>query len=365
MILAMKRVWKNLPSFVLGLLTVFAGFTSLMISPALAQSYVVTAIDKIVENGGRVDWQPGAAHTLIAFDQEHGGRFDIYTMNADDSNKRCITCENTTILGGGRSNPAWHPSGLYLVSQVEKPGRSTHPGFGQWSDLWLISLDGKSAWPLTNLPDTPNYGVLHPHFSADGRRIAWSQMRQKAQFLKNGQEYGFWTIYVADFALNAHGPQLSNIRSFEPMGPALYENHGFSPDGTTLFFSSNANSQKPLFLDNDIYSLNLISGKCSRLTVDGYNEHAEISPDGGKIVWMSSNQNANKGTDLWLMNLDGSDKERLTHFNQPGFPESSPTKLIAADSAWSPDGQTIVAYVQDSLLKQTGSIYLIHLQRKP
>jgi Tol biopolymer transport system component len=72
-------------------------------------------------------------------------------------------------------------------------------------DLWLISVDGKSAWPLTSLPDNAS-GVLHPHFSADGRKIAWSQMRQKSHFLTKGQEYGFWTIYVADFALKEHAP---------------------------------------------------------------------------------------------------------------------------------------------------------------
>jgi len=329
---------------------------------AWAQSYS-TSIVMVNRDGGRVDWQQ-ASGNLIACDQLTNGRYEIYVMSPDGKNKRCISCSNAAIVGGSRGNPAWHPGGKFIAVQVEKPGHKTMPGFGQWSDLWLIGLDGSSALPLTDLPVGPDYGVLHPHFSADGRKLAWSEMYKKGELLKKGEEYGLWHLCVADFTIGPSGPRLSNVQKFEPMGPAFYENHGFSPDGTTLFFSSNAHTQKPLFLDSDIYSFNLNTGRVARLTTDGYNEHAEISPDGTKIVWMTTNENANKGTDLWMMNPDGTNKQRLTHFNQPNYPEFTGQKLVAADSSWSPDGKSLILYVQDSLLKQTGSIYLVKLQEK-
>jgi Tol biopolymer transport system component len=318
----------------------------------------VDRVGPIVENGGRVDWQP-AEGGLIAFDRAIGDQYEIYTMQPDGKNIRCITCANKKIIGGSRSNPAWHPSGKYLAVQVEKPGRKSPPGFGRGSDLWVISSDGENACPLTQLPDNPNSGVLHPHFSADGKKISWSQMRSKAHILDKGKEYGLWSLCVADFSIDDKGPCISNVRTIEPMGPAFYENHGFSPDGTKLVFSSNALTQKPLFLDNDIYSLDLASGDIKKLTSDGYNEHAEFSPDGKKICWMTTNENPNKGTDLWIMDPDGSNKERITNFNATGK-----KKLVAADSSWSPDGGSTVCYVQDSLIKQTGSIYMIKLKQR-
>jgi len=46
------------------------------------------------------------------------------------------------------------------------------------------------------------------------------------------------------------------------------------------------------------------------------------------------------------MNADGSNKHRLTYFNQLGAPEYRSTENIASDLSWSPDGKSIVAYVQ-------------------
>jgi Tol biopolymer transport system component len=330
-------------------------FIAFCLAALPASANYVDNVGQIAKNGGRVDWLSGGP---IAFDRSVNDQFEIYTMQPDGKNIQCITCSNDKIKGGDRSNPAWHPNGKYLVIQVEKPGRKSPPGFGHGNDLWLISFDGKNASPLTNLPDTPDTGVLHPHFSADGKRLVWSQMRQKPHVLDKSKEYGLWSLCVADFAIDDNGPTLTNIRTLEPMGPAFYESHGFNADGSKLIFSSNAKSGKPLFMDNDIYSLDIASGAVTRLTTEGYNEHAECSPDGKKIVWMSTNENVNKGTDLWIMNPDGTEKERLTNFNQPGK-----KKLVAADSSWSGDGGSIVCYVQDNLLKQTGTIYLIKLKQ--
>jgi hypothetical protein len=43
---------------------------------------------------------------------------------------------------------------------------------------------------------------------------------------------------------------------------------------------------------------------------------------------MSSQDNRNNGTDWWLMDADGSDQRRLTHFNLPGYPEGSGSAVI-------------------------------------
>ncbi len=100
----------------------------------------------------------------------------------------------------------------------------------------------------------------------------------------------------------------------------------------------------------------------AKLTTEGYNEHADVSPNGSKIVWMSNVGNSNKGTDLWQMNPDGSDKVRLTYLNHPACPEYAGRAVFVADNSWSADGTRIVAYVLTNLLTQTGYLALIDLK---
>ena len=59
-----------------------------------------------------------------------------------------------------------------------------------------------------------------------------------------------------------------------------------------------------------------------------------------------SKTNPNIKTEFWMMNADGSNKHRLTYFNEPGAPEYRPTNNTPASVSWSPDGKSIVGLVQ-------------------
>jgi Tol biopolymer transport system component len=51
-------------------------------------------------------------------------------------------------------------------------------------------------------------------------------------------------------------------------------------------------------------------------------------------------------TELWIMDADGSNKQQLTYFNEPGHPEyMNGKRCVVADSIWSPDGKKIAALV--------------------
>jgi Tol biopolymer transport system component len=154
---------------------------------------------------------------------------------------------------------------------------------------------------------------------------------------------------------------LSNLRTYAPGGPAFYENHGFSPSGKKLIFSSNFARTGSAFLNTDIFTLDLVSGSWTQLTHSGYNEHAHFSPDGARIVWMTNAGISGRGTDYWLMNSDGTDQSRLTYFNSAACPEYLPPTVTAADSSWSPEGDRIVAYIITGLVKQGGKIVMITL----
>jgi hypothetical protein len=330
-----------------------------------AHAAYIAGVRVLRRSGGRVSW--GKARDLIAYDVlGANGYYEIHIMRPDGSEDSCLTCGKPGLPQRHNGQPEWHPSGDYVVFQSEQashPGRSSEatPGFGRHSDLWIATSDGQHFYPMTQGPRSDGYGVLHPHFSADGKHLSWSEMYGVPETFTHSGAGGYWRLKVADFAVGADGrPALSDVRSYEPGGKALYENHGFSIDGTQLLFSSNYEATKIFQFDaENIYSLELATGHVVKLTGDGYNEHSIVSPNGRKVVWMSSHGNANRGTDYWLMNLDGTDKIRLTNFNDPDNPMSHGDRIICADSDWSADARHLVGYVQTSLFHQRGMVIII------
>jgi Tol biopolymer transport system component len=307
----------------------------------------VVSITIIKEEAGRLDWSHNL--DLIAFDRRgEDGYYDVHVMRSDGSGETCLTCDKPGLPGSHMGNPAWYPSGDYIVFQAEKPvheGRSTKalPGYGIDSDLWLITRDGKHYYQLTDV--SPDMGVLHPHFSHDGSKLLWTEK------VGEGGEYGVWALKVADFIIDESGPHLANIKTYQPGGEVFREGHGFSKDDTKVIFSGNLEPGQAEFAI-DVYTLDLKTEKLERLTstMDEWDEHAQYSPSGNKVVWMSTmgcNCNPARSLDLradyWLMDADGLNKLRLTYFNEPGSAEYTGERIVAADSAWSPDGTKLAA----------------------
>lgn len=366
---------KSAPILALALLAIaLPGFTDPELKQAvelpIARTEHIDRIQVLRMRGGRVSWSK--RRNLIAFDmQGSDGFYDLYVMKPDGSGETCLTCGKVgRVPQKHNGQPEWHPSGDYILFQSEKeshPGNSNQatPGFGRHSDLWLMSTDGEKFFQLTNGPASLDHGVLHPHFSADGRRVSWGEMYNKPRLASGTGAAGYWKLKVADFKIDPKGPLLTNTREYEPGGPAFYENHGLSPNGDRILFSSNFEARHSLQLKaHNIYVMDLPSGRPVRLAQDGFNEHAQWSPNHRKILWMSSAGNRNRGTDYWLMNADGSNKIRLTNFNDPNNPKSRGRLLVCADSAWSPDGQRIAAYVFTNLRRQQGMLIMLDLNKE-
>jgi Tol biopolymer transport system component len=325
-------------------------------------------VSTLKAEGGRVDWSH--AHGRIAYDRAGAdGFFDVYVMGLDGSGDTCLTCGRAGLPQRHNGNPAWHPSGNFIVFQSEvassRNAFAGNPGRGVNNVLWVTDASGTAFHRITELSATDETsGVLHPHFSRDGARLSWSEIYEPAGLLQPGNLFGHWRLVVADFAVGGDGrPRLSNVRRFE-REPAFYENHGFSPGGTQLLFSSNL-AQSGLFeaANNDIFLVDLASLALTRLTSADYNEHAHFFPSGRRILWMTNAGNASRGTDLWIMSPDGTGKERLTFMNQSGCPEYAGSRAVAADSAINGAGDKILVYVQDELFGDVGSIKLVELDR--
>ena len=329
-------------------------------SPPEPESFVEAGvtIKTLTEEGGRLDISPDG--TIIAYDKRGSdGYYDVWTMSLDGENQTCLTCDYPILPTRNVGLPAWHPSGSYLVVQVEKQvhqegiasGLAASPGAGYYNDLWIIEVGTDKAWLVHEVPEGKDHGILHPHFSSDGTKLSWSQAFRDIEVNDPAKIAGSWELKVADVMIDDAGiVSLANIQTFQPGAEVIYENHGFSPDGEKLIFTSNMVADVPV-TSADIYTLEIATGTLTALTNSGYNEHAQYSPDGSKIVWMSTNGNIPPEdvseigyTDWWIMNADGSEKQRLTYFNQEGHPHFVVWGTVAADYAWMPDNSGFIGY---------------------
>ena len=314
-----------------------------------SDSSLVKRISVLVDRvGGRVDWSH--KNDLITFSKKGlDGYADIYTMNEDESNQVCLTCGKSEIPQLSNDQPEWHPSGEYIVFESQDPNLGALPkaftegGAGLNNNLWIVTRDGNKFYQLTHIKT--GEASLHPHFSHDGKKLFW------AARVVPGLGKGYWALKIADFVVASSGPKLTNEKEYRPIKDfGFYESHSFSLDDKTIYFSA---SKSATSFDLDIYKMALDSGIVTNLTntPGEWDEHSILSPSGKKLVWISSqgydfkpaaNWGATLKTDLWVMGTDGSNKQKVTHFNEPGFSEYNGSRVILADSAWNTDGTKLV-----------------------
>jgi hypothetical protein len=340
----------------------FAGLLAVVAIPACVGAPTVTTVR---EPGQGVSWCR-ATSRIAYFALGTEGYFRIRLMNPDGSDDRPLFESWPAGLPRRHQGTAdWHPSGKYLLFTAEK---ETHPGGSEWSipgrgaynDLWAATADGRSVFPLTSLPVDVGRGVIIPHFSRDGRRVAWSELVGTINLWDPRLQFGSFVMKVADWEEGWFGPRLTNIRTYRPGPEGFYETYGFTPDGSGLIFCSSLATAN--VWSSQIFTLDLATGALTRqLTKDAYNEHAYYSLDGSKIVWMSTLQSTLGGADWWIMNADGTGKARLTFFNEPGDPTSSGQAVWCGDTAWFPDGRGFLGSVQTDLVGGSGKIVKVSM----
>ena len=325
-------------------------------------------VTTFLEKGGRLDWAP---NQRIVFDRKgDDGYYDVWIINPDGSDEKCLSCGIRALAGERHiGNPAWHPSGQYIVfqaapSNISAPipakvlNRVTMPGAGYGNDIWIMDSEGRQAWQLTK--SEANKGVLHPHFSHKGDLLLWTSR------LGRGGRFGAWELKLAKFSSESGTPKLSDIQTLRPgKRPEFFESHGFTKDDRRIIFTANSEPNQD-GLTNDIYTYELATGQLTNLTHSAdYDEHAQLTPSGNQIIWMSSRDLPpiqdpfDIHADYWIMNVDGSNPRRVSRFAERGRPDYVGPKVIAADSAWSPDGKRLAAYLILESRSQDGKIVFL------
>ncbi len=330
----------------------------------------VHKVTRLLGGGQSIDWS-GINNRLLFGKRGASRHYHVWSISPEGFRLKCVTRDRERGVPRHHHGCAyWHPSGDYFVFTSQNQGSQSYsrsvPGVGLNCNLWLADRNGSKFWPLTNIPTTHGApkGVSYPHFSRDGRRLAW---------VENTGEYpseslwGTRVIRVAEFQPPAAGasPALKEVASYQPgEEPDFYECYGFSPDGTKILLTGNLVKDQSAF-GMDLYTLDLKTRKLQALTETptAWDQFASYSPDGSKILWMSSANQPMRyvgigdrewrrflKSELWIMNADGSDAKQLTYFNTPTAPEyvkavggkaHERRRCFVGDHAWSPNGNRL------------------------
>ncbi len=272
-------------------------------------------------------------HSMIAFDSDRDGNWEIYTMSSDGSTQRRLT-DN----GAADRHASWSPDGSMLAFESERDGN--------W-EVYVMNKDGSGQRRLTFNTYDDNF----PSWSPDGSLVAFSTDRDGHVETYVMDLDGSDQRRITDSVINAKVPVWSpdgsrliiesdtdpnlggdvDIFTIDLDGTNLVrltdssDANGFpswSPDGALILFDWNRMSISVMD-SSGTHQRKLSTPLYSVERQPAYEDrHARWSPDGAKIVFET---NRHGHWDVYSMRSDGSDQTRLT--NSPGddrYPSWSP-----------------------------------------
>lgn len=359
-IIATGTLWGMIPH------TVYAGQPAIQ-SSAGEPACRVKSVEKTSVAYENLSVSPHSG-SLATTQLDPKGVYQVYTAKAGDKTFHCISCQ--PLKGGprpDRNKPmvSWHPSGRWLVVGIEEDQhdlmwmpKSWQRGLlqsGIWLNIWVASPDGTHWHQMTNFKkskDAPADGYVGMPFTPDGTIGVWAEAVDGNVF---ANAFGIWKLYAAHFGVNHDGkPVLRGKMDITPPGARWVEPGNIAPDGRHLLISADIGIEDAQGQDQFIYDLD--TGKLTNLTNSPqvWDEHGLFSPNGKKIVFMSSYPYRNEKnsykvaslkTEFMMMDSDGRHLQQLTHFNEPGYPESQKEHTIAAVAFFIGDGSQLYAMV--------------------
>ncbi|RLD25626.1 MAG: hypothetical protein DRI75_13045 [Bacteroidetes bacterium] len=248
----------------------------------------------------------------IVFTSNRTGTYQIYLCDSDGSN--IVQLTNSI---GSNASPVWSPDGSKIVFASERDNDS---------EIYIMNTNGTEQKRLTDQPGDDS----HPKFSPDGKRIIFNSPRTSPDLSIS------WTSqFIEVFTMDIEGNDLKQITFLKSV--CTYPS--FSPDGSKIVFrqlikdsglnwsldSINFNSEVYVMNSDGSNPMNISNSKA----FDGW---PFWMPDSKTIVFTSNRGQIENMGQLYSVNPDGSNLNRLTDTNN-SFIQASVSK----------DGKTILA----------------------
>jgi Tol biopolymer transport system component len=366
--------------------------------PGLAQqpaygSPRVAEIVSVLPAGARAKFTP-AGDKLIFDRRNPDGYYDLYVSDLEGRLLATFSEGKPGVVQRHNGNGIFHPSSAFLafiseedqhyLNQLGPYGQIPvgEPGVGLFNNLWFT--DGQGYWKATNIPlkqtaddGLPVFATVNPRFSPDGSRIVWTE-----RYAEGGNNnWGKWRLKIAELVAQV-SPRQFSIRNerilFTPSTGTYVTAMKFIRPGL-LLISGNLNGQHEYGMD--LYTLDIVTGALKNLTnsPDDWEEGACVSPSGRTIVYMTNRDSPFRldtskdwvgqpvERDYYLMNADGTGKERLTYFNDSSKRDYQGWRAVTIICDVSPDGKTIAGtvgrdYGDDTLSRLHWTVWLIRLK---
>ncbi len=277
-----------------------------------------------------------AANGRIAFASSMRGSntgADIYTINADGSDRRRLTFDPKDDIA-----PVWSPDGTkiaFVRFRVPEPG-----------EIFVMNADGSDQRRLTESGGIRYY--LDPTWSPDGTKIAVASFTQDGDgvTVMNADGSDQRTIFLGRISYPAWSPdslKLAGSRDGglvlfsidggnltqitqppQPFDPATYyfdTEPAWSPDGSKIVFERFLDCDFDQCNSTHLYVINPDGSNLTELVRPNLGYSPAWSPDGRRIVF--------GGSDLYVINADGSGLTNLTNTNDQyeGGPAWQPLSL--------------------------------------
>ncbi|MEC8194341.1 MAG: amidohydrolase family protein [Myxococcota bacterium] len=220
--------------------------------------------------------------TRIAYVSDADGNEQIWTMNADGTNRTPLTSETTARV----TDPVWDPNGPWILARR----RTIDTRSIGVTEVWQYHPDGGNGVALTSKDDHPHAGEI----ATDGRRI-WFSSRSGRFDYNDDPLRGLWRVMRLDRSTGTLRTEVSGNGS--AVRPVLV------PDGSGLVFVSRDRNKTLLeHLDFETRTRRVIADWLDHDQMEGFALHGvypamDWTDDGDLVLWA--------GGKLWRLKLDG------------------------------------------------------------
>jgi Tol biopolymer transport system component len=265
---------------------------------------------------------PGS-NGLIVFDTSFGPHSQIFTVKPDGTDRQQITHFS------GRQEacqPAWSADGRDIVFVVSRGACDE----GRHARIWVMSANGTRPHQITS---DPGYQDIYPSWSPNGRKIVFSRC---------AVPFGFVAFCDVD-VVTADGARVRKVLG----GNWLNAAPRYSPDGDRIAFSSNRGGYI-----SAVWVMNADGSAPRRLTdPDLEASGPEWSPD-GKTILFDDNVGRSVPPSVWAIHADGTHPSRLTDL---------PAGKGAIAATYSPNGRRIVLVSNLGCAGECSELYVMNV----